>query len=124
MIDRKLHKGDVVSVRAVVKHDQDPADGYVHVRIGGEFKPTVTVDVENIISFIQPRVEDGDKVFLSDDHEQRGTVRAVTESNGTTFLTVERAPGRIVVWCATNVEVDPEPQVRAEPAPPPVADAG
>ncbi|MDE2103568.1 MAG: hypothetical protein KGL39_40385 [Patescibacteria group bacterium] len=117
MIDRKLRMGDVISVRAVVKHNQDLADGYVHIRVGGEYKPTVTVDVENIVAFIQPKVDVEDVVRFLGEHEfsgMRGTVRAVWDAGSETLLWVETA-GAMATWRAADVEVEPE----VEPATPP-----
>lgn len=117
MINRDLKKGDVVSVRAVVKHDQN-GDEYVHLRIGGEFKPTVTVDLENIIAFIEPKIDVEDVVRRIDDPEQGGTVRAVWNAGGTTVLWVENPRKPMATWIASDVEIVEPVAAVPPPAPP------
>lgn len=123
MIDRTLKKGDVVSVRAVVRHDTDPGENYVFVRIGGEHKPAITVDLENVIAFIEPKIDVEDVVMLSYDREQSGTVRAIWEAAGVTMLWVQTTIDRMTTWRAGDVEVvePPEPAPVAAPVAPPEA---
>lgn len=103
MIDRKLRRGDVVSLRATVNHNVDAGDEHVHVIIEG-FK-RIVVEPSTIVSFLQPKVEVDDRVHLGDDKEQGGVVRGVFDYRGGVLLWVE-TPNGMVTWLANHVEVE------------------
>ncbi len=114
MMDRKLRRGDVVTVRAVVKYDNG---GSIHVALTGY--TTATIERSDVMAFLQPKVEEGDYVRLSDDRSEGGKVLAVAESGGKTFLSVERNPGDVVMWDALGVVVDEDfREVEPPPMPP------
>lgn len=117
MLDRKLRRGDVITVRAKVSHEMlDLNEVYVHAVVGDR---RIMLETSDVVDFLYPAIDEGDTVRSRHDPTQVGKVLAVVESGPERYAVVECKPGDVVSWRATALDVVEQQQV--EPAPPPPA---